>query len=116
MREGLISLAAVVMAFLALDDITTDNATAFPVERTALGVCGVWFVFVAFRLWQRRHRLFAVVSLAMVVGVGFAQPFIGPGTVPGYAAYLATIAGLLWFVGISLFLTWWGWKKGSRRV
>jgi hypothetical protein len=114
LREGLISLAAVVMAFGALDDITTDIARTFLVERMVLAACGGWFVFIAFRLWQQRRRLLAVVSLGMVGCAAWAQPFIGRGA--GAFWYLATIAGLVWFVGISLFLMWCGWRKGSNQI
>jgi hypothetical protein len=56
LRDGLISLAALFLAYAALDDITTDNATSFPVEYTLLIACAAWFAFLAARMIRRRYR------------------------------------------------------------
>jgi hypothetical protein len=50
-----ITLAAVVVAMLALEDITTDNATTFVAEWSALAVCAIWFAAEALRVWRSRR-------------------------------------------------------------
>jgi hypothetical protein len=59
-RDAAITLAALLLAFAALDDITTDTATTFTVEWIALAVCGVWLAIVSWRVlrnvWRRTHQ------------------------------------------------------------
>ena len=52
-RDALISVAALLLAFAALDDITTDTATSFTYEYIALVACAMWFA----ALGLRRMRL-----------------------------------------------------------
>jgi len=40
--EAAVTIGLVVLAWLAVDDITTDNATGFRPEYTLLVVCGAW--------------------------------------------------------------------------
>lgn len=113
LRDGLISFGAIFLAYGALDDITTDNATSFPVERTMLVCVGAFFVYLAFRLWQERHRIIAVISLAMVGLAAWVQPWIGTRTTPSrfeIFAYLATITGLAWFLFVAVFLVSLAWR------
>ena len=42
MAQGVITLGMVVLAFLAFDDITTDNATSFTFEYAFLLVIAIW--------------------------------------------------------------------------
>jgi hypothetical protein len=42
LRESAATLAAVVLAFAAFDDITTDRATTFTFEWLGLAACGIW--------------------------------------------------------------------------
>jgi hypothetical protein len=116
LRDGLISFGVVLLAFGAVDDITTDNAPTFLVERIALVCAGAWFVFLAFRLWQGHLRLVAVISVAMIGLAAWAQPLIGPGTVPNDVAYLTTIAGLAWFLFVAAFLVSIAWRLRHRRA
>jgi len=60
LRDALLTLTAVLFAFAALDDITTDNATTFTSEWLGLGVCAAWLLTVSWRLtleksprWQK---------------------------------------------------------------
>ena len=54
---GALSGAALLLAYAALDDITTDHATTFAAEYTALIACAGWLVFAAFYLVRRPQRL-----------------------------------------------------------
>ena len=105
LRDAVVTLAAVAVACLALDDITTDAAGNFPLERAALLGCGSWFAVVAWRLVQQGHRVLGVASVGWgAVGV-LVQQAIGPGTVPSMRLeYLATVGGLTWFVVLAAIL------------
>jgi hypothetical protein len=98
MRDAVITFAVVVLAVLALDDITTDTAPSFALERTALVGCAVWCLVVAWRLWRQGHRVVGVLSFGLVTIAAVAQPAIGPGTVPTQFGYLATAGALAWFL------------------
>ena len=103
-RDAVITLAMVVLAVLALDDITTDSAQSFPLERTALVACAIWFSVVAWRLWRQGHRVLGALSLGLVTILALGQPTIGPGTVPtqlGSFGYLATVGALAWFLFVA---------------
>ena len=103
-RDAVITLAMVVLAVLALDDITTDSAPSFPLERTALVACAVWFSVVAWRLWRQDHRVLGALSFGLVTILALAQPTIGPGTILtqlGYLGYLATVGALAWFLFVA---------------
>jgi hypothetical protein len=94
-----VTFGAVVVAFLALDDITTDDAPTFVFERLALVGCGLWFVYITYQLGRGRRRSFALVSAAALALAALAQPGIGPDTVPSAQfEYLATVGGLAWFL------------------
>jgi hypothetical protein len=56
LRDGILALVLVVIAFLALDDITTDTAESFALEWTALAGCTLGLIVIAWRAW-RRYRL-----------------------------------------------------------
>ena len=49
---GGVTLFAMLLCWLALDDITTDNATQFPLEYSFLVCGGAWLLFVAWQLWR----------------------------------------------------------------
>jgi len=68
--RGAVSLVVLVFSWLALDDITTDNATRFPLEYTILVLAGVWFAALGVWLIARRRALAGICSLvAVAVGV-----------------------------------------------
>jgi hypothetical protein len=64
--RGVLSILILVLAWLALDDITTDNASAFIPEYSMLVMCGIWFVGVAAWLLVRRRLLLGITSLLAV--------------------------------------------------
>ena len=116
LQEAVITVVVVVLAVLALDDITTDSALSFPLERTALAACAIWFVVVAWRFWRRGHRVLGMLSFGLVTIGALAQPTIGPGTVPTQFAYLATVGALAWFLGVAGVLAAFAWRPKHKRA
>ena len=113
LRDAALTLATVLLAVAAFDDITTDTATTFTFEWVGLALCGVWFVIVSWRLLRSEHRwLGAISAVALVATVG-AGSTIRPGTGPLQLAYLITIAGLLWFLGLVAILTGQAWRRAA---
>jgi peptidoglycan/LPS O-acetylase OafA/YrhL len=103
--DAAVTLATVLLAFAAFDDITTDTATTFTSEWVGLAVCGAWLLIVSWRLLGSGHlRLGSISVVALVAAVG-AGSAIRPGTGPFQIEYLTTIAGLLWFLGLAGILT-----------
>lgn len=101
LRDAVLTFGAVLLAFAAFDDITTDAATTFTFEWLALGGCAVWLLAVTWRLVRAGHRWLGSMS-AIVLAVGVAAgSTIRPGTGPFQVEYLATTAGLIWFLGLS---------------
>jgi hypothetical protein len=80
-----------VLAFLALDDITTDNATSFAYERVALIACAGWFTVVSWQL------------------VPISQD-MGPA---GWPVHGTALLGLAWFTALAGVLAWLGWRARS---
>jgi threonine/homoserine/homoserine lactone efflux protein len=52
--RGIVTAVAVILALLALDDITTDTASSFALERAMVVACGAWLAYMALRMWRRR--------------------------------------------------------------
>jgi hypothetical protein len=99
---GVVSLGVLLMTWLAGDDITTDNATTFPLEYAMLVLAAVWFAALGVALARRGRVVEGVASLA-AVGLGVAacwdlphhyQPF---SRLNGFM-YLS----LAWFFGLSI--------------
>ena len=110
LRDAVLTLAAVLIAFAAFDDITTDTATTFTFEWLGLGVCAAWLLIVSWRLVHGQHRWLGSVSvIALVVAAG-AGSSIRPGTGPFRVEYLATLAGLFWFLGLAAILATRAWR------
>jgi hypothetical protein len=99
-----ITFLAVLLAFAALDDITTDRDTSFAFERLALAGCAGWFLFVARQLWQRGQRMLGLVSVGLVALAAILHPAIGtvlapnPSSFLAPVAHLATVAAMAWFL------------------
>jgi len=112
---GVFTAVAVVLALLALDDITTDTATSFTLERLTLAGCALWCVIVACRLvWQGRRSLGGI-SLGVVAACALAQRAIGPGTAPGMQVeYLVMVGGAIWFVILAAILVWFSRRADAR--
>lgn len=118
-QQAVITVAVVALAVLALDDITTDTARTFPLERTALAGCAVWFLLVAWQLWRQGQRAIGMVSLGLLTIAALAQPAVGPSSVPtqfGYLGYLATVTALAWFLLVAGILAGFGWRQARRRA
>lgn len=102
LRDGLVTIAVMAIAFAAFDDITTGNETDFRLEYRALLVCLMWLMFVAVRLMRLRHRMLGIVSLAALAGAMWGLRQIGGGISPGmWPGYLVTAGAMLWFVVLS---------------
>ena len=108
-----ITFLAVLLAFAALDDITTDRDTSFAFERLALAGCAGWFLFVARQLWQRGQRLLGLVSVGLVALAAILHPAIGTVTAPTSSASLATFAYLSTFAALVWFLLMAGMLAGA---
>ena len=55
-RDGVVTVVALLLAFAAFDDITTGTETDFTTEYVALLICGGWLLFVTFRLFRQSKR------------------------------------------------------------
>lgn len=116
LRDGLVTVGVLLLVFAAFDDITTDNATSFPLEYTILIACAGWLLFLALRLMRQRHNALGVVSLLALVSGVVAQRAIRPGITPGFwTEYVVATAAYLWFVAISALLLWRGGRGYSKR-
>jgi len=111
-----VTLAAVLLAFAAFDDITTDTATTFTFEWFGLAACGMGLVIVSWRLLRSEHRWLGSVSVVALVAAVGAASSIRPGTGPFQFEYLATIAGLLWFLGLAVILAGQAWRRADQHA
>ena len=105
LRDAVVTLVAVLLAFAAFDDITTDAATTFTVEWVGLAICALWLLIVSWRLLRREDWWLGSVSVVALVAAAAAGSTIRPGTGPFQIEYLTTIAGVLWFLGLAGILT-----------
>lgn len=55
-KHAALTIVALILAWLALDDLTTDASTNFWPERVALAACGAWLLFVAWRVLRASGR------------------------------------------------------------
>jgi len=104
LQQAGITVVVVFFAVAALDDITTDNATAFPLERSMLVGAGVWFLLLASRVWRQGHRVLGVLSLGLLAIAALGEPLVGPSRIPtqfGYLGYFAILAALVWFLALA---------------
>lgn len=116
LRDAAITLATVLLAFAAFDDITTDTATTFTFEWVGLAVCGASLLMVSWRLLRSGHRWLGSVSVIALVAAVAAGSAIRPGTGPFQVEYLTTIAGLLWFLGLVGILTGQAWRRADQHA
>jgi hypothetical protein len=105
--QGAITLVVVVLASLALDDITTDNSAAFLPEYGMLAAAGAWGLFVAYTLLRTGHRFVGTMSM-VAVGAAAWVAFDGLGHKrdggwsafwPEYSVMLTT---WVWFIALSV--------------
>jgi hypothetical protein len=116
---GGISIIALLCAWLALDDITTDNATEFNVEYSLLLICGVWFAGVSVWLLVRGRLVLGIVSLlavALAVVAFWSLPHhYAPASLVNYLGLLT----LAWFLGLAVWMVArreWAVKTTERKL
>jgi hypothetical protein len=121
-RDAVVTIAVLLLVFAAFDDITTDNATSFPLEYAILVAAAVWLLFIAVRLTRHGHGLLGGISLLALAGALWGQRAVGPGVVWGQRAagfkpeYVAVMTAYGWFWALSLAMLWWAWRERSSRV
>jgi hypothetical protein len=103
--EAILTLVAMCFVWLALDDITTDNAVGFRPEYTLLACAGAWLLFFVARLWRSGRRSLAGVSLLfLLAAIWVAGGGIGHRRDGGWNVYwfeYSTLAAAwLWFTGL----------------
>jgi hypothetical protein len=109
--DGFVTFAFIVLAWLAFDDITTDNATSFTVEYTCLLACAIWCLAVAIRLAARGHFILGTASALALGAAVWGQRSIGPGTVPSWLPqYVATVAAIVWYLSPAVVLVVLGFR------
>ena len=52
--RGIVTGVAIILALLALDDITTDNDVSFALEWAMVAGCGAWLAYMLLRMLRRR--------------------------------------------------------------
>jgi hypothetical protein len=120
--DAVVTIAALLLIFAAFDDITTDNATSFPLEYTILAASPVWLLFIAIRLMRHGHGLVGGLSLLALASAVWGQRAVGPGVVWGQRTvglkpeYVAVMIAYGWFCALSLAMLWWSWCERSRQV
>ena len=106
--EACVTMVAMLFALLALDDITTDNATTgFVPEYTLLAIAGAWLLVFAIQLWRKHRRVVAAVSLVLVAAAAWvAADGLGHRSAGGWSAfwpeYSAVSVAWLWLTAISV--------------
>ena len=102
--RGALSLIVLLLSWLALDDITTDNASEFPLEYAILVSAGIWFAALGVLLAAKRHS-FSGISSLVAVGLGIVAFWSLPHHYqpPSAINYLGYVS-LAWFVGLTVWL------------
>ena len=120
--DAVVMFAALLFVFAAFDDITTDNATSFPLEYTILVGAAVWLLFIAVRLIRHGHGLLGAISLLALASAVWGQRAVGPGVVWGRPAtglkpeHVAVMTAYVWFCALSIVMVWRAWRDGSGKV
>ena len=112
--DGLITLAALVLTFLAFDDITTDHATSFRAEYTGLLICAAWGAVLIVRLVRRGRIALAGVCTVLLLAVLWGQQSIGPGTRAIWPGYAVASAAFLGFLMVAIYLVVAGTRSARR--
>jgi hypothetical protein len=116
-RDSLIALIAVLLAFAAFDDITTDKAETFTVERVALVLCAAALFSVCWNLVRRGHKGVGSMSWVALIAGAAGGARIGPPSTGSFETeYHVAIAALLWFLGVAAFLLIQSWRPTNPRV
>jgi len=102
--RGAVSLIVMLLSWLALDDITTDNANQFPLEYTILVSAGIWFAALGVSLVAKRHSFVGVSSL-VAVGLGVMASWSLPHHYqPPSPINCLGYVPLAWFAGLTVWL------------
>ena len=102
-REGLIALGTLLLAYGAIDDITTGNETDFTVEYVALVLSAVVLMFVSIHQLRSRRYFIACASFAALAGALWAVPALKQGAVPApWTEYVITLCAFVWFGMLAL--------------
>lgn len=116
-RQAVVTVVVVALAVMALDDITTDKAETFTLERLMLAGAAVWFLLLSSRLWRDGHSTIGALSLGFLTIAALAQPWVGQGIAPtqlAYLSYLVTVAALAWFLVVAGLLSAIAWRPVRR--
>lgn len=117
--EACVTLVAALFAFLALDDITTDNATTgFKPEYRLLGLCAVWLLYFVAQLWRKHRRALAMISLVVLGAAAWvAQDGLGHKRAGGWSVfwreYSVTLVAWLWFLALAVHLLRRAFRRSS---
>jgi len=114
LSDGLRTLAALVLTFMAFDDITTDHSTSFRVEYTLLFACAVWGAVLIVRLVRRGRIALASVCTVLLLAVLWGQQSIGPGTRAIWPGYAVASAAFLGFLMVAIYLVVAGTRSARR--
>jgi len=117
--QAIVTLAFAALAWLALDDITTDNSTGFLPEYLLLTAAGVWYLVVAHKLFGEGRRVFGAASvIAVAAAVWVASDGLGHKRDGGWSVfwpeYSVMLAAWLWFLAMSLVLFVLGRRAGPE--
>lgn len=102
--RGVVSLIVLALVWLALDDITTDNADRFPLEYGILLLAGLWFLGLGGWLIARRRVAAGLVSLGAVALGLLAFWSLPHHDQPPAAVNDLGYVPLAWFAGTAVWL------------
>ncbi len=107
--QATVTLVVLAFAWLALDDITTDNSTGFLPEYRLLAGAGAWCLFVAYTLLRKGRRAIGAASVvAVAAAASVALDGLGHKRDGGWSAfwleYSVMLAPWLWFLVLSVIL------------
>lgn len=110
MSNAIITAVAALLAFAAMDDITSDHDANLTVERVAVALCLGWFAWMSWRFVAARRRWLGTVSVALLGAAVLAQRYIGPGQAPTLmSAHAVALLCLVWFLAVA------GWLAVESR-
>jgi hypothetical protein len=109
LAEAAVTIALVVLAWLAVDDITTDNSAGFKPEYRLLAACGAWCLFLAYDLTKHGYsRLGATSVIAVASAVWVASDGLGHKRDGGWSVfwpeYTVMLVAWLWFLALAIVL------------
>jgi hypothetical protein len=115
--SALVTLAMLLVAFAAFDDITTGQEQGFATEYTAVTVSAAWLLFVTVQLMRSSRTVLGGLSAIALAGASLAQSAIGPGIRPGLQlGYVAIAGAFLWFTTLSAILLVDAWRGLRNRA